>query len=81
MNRSWQWALAGGRGHCPLRVLHAHPSLAASRRLPLPQRTHRNEPRSSFASEVAGRVVEQWMTEGEIVNAGAGRHERPPGFA
>ena len=72
MNRSWQWALAG----VLVAVIASYAFYTLTRPEPLPNGIlygsgHIEGTEIRIASEVAGRVVEQWMPEGGIVNAGA----------
>jgi HlyD family secretion protein len=72
MNRSWQWALAA----VLIAVVASYAFYAFTRPEPLPEgflygSGHIEGTEVRIASEVAGRVVEQRMPEGEIVSAGA----------
>ena len=68
MNRSWQWALAG----ILAAVVASFAFYTLRRPEPLPEGIlygsgHIEGTEVRIASEVGGRVVEQWLPEGEIV--------------
>ena len=72
MNRSWQWALAA----ILVAVAVSYAFYALTRPEPLPEgflygSGHIEGTEVRIASEVAGRVLEQRMQEGEVVAAGA----------
>ena len=72
MNRSWQWALTGVLAA----VVASYAFYALTRPEPLPEGVlygsgHIEGTEVRISSEVAGRVIEQRLPEGEIVTAGA----------